>query len=366
MAATISATDTEVQKPVNVFYNQMLLENARPFCPYFLGTQPGTLSKNSGTATMVWRRYNTSADASTGIAPTVTPLAELTTDSAFMQGRSSSTVNFSPATATAAKYGQYYILNEEVDVLLPNGTTAGIVQTLAISAGRSLNQLQRNIVDDNATLVYANGASDGAVNSAVAAADFYSVIHPLARNSAMPFTPMSAGSDRVGSTPLLPGFWGFSHPDVAYDIAQITGFKDVSTYAGHVDTVPGEYGAFGGAGFVCRMIQTPDATVDLGSGAAVSSSGMRSTSGVCDLYTTAIYGQNAIGSIGLGQAYSDGVFRPGTNNPSPIEMIFKGLGQVGGDPYNEVSTMAWKSWHTGAILNANWVRAIRSSATLLA
>ena len=45
--STISATDTEVQKPVNVFYNQMLLENARPFAPYFLGTQAGTLSENA-------------------------------------------------------------------------------------------------------------------------------------------------------------------------------------------------------------------------------------------------------------------------------------------------------------------------------
>lgn len=364
--STISATDTEVQKPVNVFYNQMLLENARPFAPYFLGTQSGTLSENAGTATMYWRRYNTSADNASGIAPSTTALTELTTTASYLQGRSSSTVNFSSVTATAAKYGQYYILNEEVDVLLPNGTTAGIVETLAISAGRSLNQLQRNIVDDNATLVYANGASDGAVNTVIAAADFNSVVNTLSRNSAMPFTPMSAGSDRVGSSPILPGFWGFCHPDVAYDISQITGFKSVETYAGHVDTVPGEFGTYGLAGYTVRLVQTPDATVDTGSGATTSGTSVRGTSGNSDLYTTAIYGQNAVGSVGLGQAFSDGTYRPGRgNNPSPIQLIFKGRGQVGGDPYDEISTMAWKSWHTGAILNANWVRAIRSAATSL-
>lgn len=363
--STISATDTEVQKPVNVFYNQMLLENARPFAPYFLGTQAGSLSEQAGTATMAWRRYNTSADNASGIAPTTTALAELTTTAAYMQGRTSSTVHFSAVTATAAKYGQYYILNEEVDMLLPNGTSAGIVATLAISAGRSLNQLQRNVVDDNATLVYANGASDGAVNTVIAAADFNSVINTLSRNSAMPFTPMSAGSDRVGSAPILPGFWGFCHPDVAYDISQITGFTSVEKYAGHVDTQQGEFGAYGLAGYTVRLIQTPDATVDAGSGATTSGTSVRGTSGNSDLYTTAIYGQNAVGSMGLGTSYADGVYRPGQNNPSPIQLIFKGRGQVGGDPYDEISTMAWKSWHAGAILNANWVRAVRSAATSL-
>ena len=78
MALTISATDTEVQKPVNVSYNQRLLRNARPLAPHFLGSDPGQMAKNAGTATMKWRRYNTSADNASGIAPSVTALAELT------------------------------------------------------------------------------------------------------------------------------------------------------------------------------------------------------------------------------------------------------------------------------------------------
>jgi len=361
--STISATDTEVQKPVNVFYNQMLLENARPFAPYFLGTQAGSLSTNAGTSTMVWRRYNTSADNASGIAPTTTPLSELTGTASYLQGRSASAVHFSPVTATVSKYGQYYILNEEVDLFLPNGTSAGIVQTLAISAGRSLNQLQRNIVEDNATLVYANGASDGAVNTILEVADFDSITQTLSVNSAMPFSPMNSGSDRVGSSPILPGYWAITHPHVAYDISKMTGFKSVETYAGHVDTVEGEIGSYGLAGATVRVIQTPDASIDAGAGASTSGTSVRGTSVVSDLYTTVIYGQNAIGSIGLGTSYRDGVYRPGKNNPSPIELIFKSRGTVGGDAFNEISTLAWKAHHTGALLNANWVRGIRSAAT---
>ena len=197
MALTVSATDTEVQKPVNVIYQQMLLRNARPLAPYYLGTSPGELVEHGGSATMKWRRYNTSADNASGIAPTVTALSELTGNASYMQGRDADTAHFTDVTAAVSKYGQFFILNEEVDVFLPNGTMAGITRTLSISAGRSLNQLQRNVGEDNATLVYAgNVASDGLVASAITANSLKQVLNTLTKNSGMPFSPMSTGSVR--------------------------------------------------------------------------------------------------------------------------------------------------------------------------
>jgi N4-gp56 family major capsid protein len=364
MALTVSATDTEVQKPVNVIYQQMLLENARPLAPYFVGTTPGQIQQNGGSATIKWRRYNTSADHASGIAPTTTALSELTGEASYMQGRSASTVHFSDVTATVSKYGQFYILNEEVDVFLPNGTMAGITRTLAISAGRSLNQLQRNVAEDNVTLVFAGGAaSDGAVSSKITAATINSVVNTLSRNSAMPFAAMATGSVNIGTTPLLPSFWGITHPDVAYDIAQLSGFKSVETYAGQVQTLPGEFGAFGTAGFVVRFVQTPDASIDVDSGAAVGSTGLRSNSANIDLYTTVIYGRDAFGSVGLGTSYGDGIYRAG-DDVAPVQMIAKGRGTGGtSDPFDEISTIAWKAWHSGAELNDRWARGIRSGAT---
>ena len=102
-----------------------------------------------------------------------------------MQGRQPATVHFSDVTATVAKYGQFFILNEEVDAFLPNGTMMGITNTLAITAGRSKNQLQRDIAEDNVTLVQAGGAAnDAAQESAITAASIHSVVNTLTRNSA--------------------------------------------------------------------------------------------------------------------------------------------------------------------------------------
>ena len=74
MALTISATDSEVPKPVNVAFEQTLLRTARPLAVYFIGSQPGELALHKGTATIGWRRFNTSADNASGIAPTTTAL----------------------------------------------------------------------------------------------------------------------------------------------------------------------------------------------------------------------------------------------------------------------------------------------------
>lgn len=358
MALTITATDTEAQKPVNVIFEQTFLRRAQALCPYFAGTQPGEIARQKGTSTIKWRRYE-------NITPTTTPLAELTGNATYMQGRDANVPSFTDVTATIAKYGQFFIVNEEVDLFNPNGTTDQFVKVLGTSAGRSLNRLQRNVGEDNATIRYGGGvASDGVVVTAAAAGDLTAVLNTLQNNDAMTFMPSTTGSQNVGTSPILQSYWAINHVDVSYDIAGLTGFKSVETYAGQTATAPGEYGYYARAGVGIRFIQTTEASIEADAGGAVGSTGLRSTNAsLIDLYTILIYGEDAIGSVGLGMRHTDGIYRAGENEGS-FELIRKGRGSGGtSDPFNEIETIAWKAWHAGAILNANWVRAIRVGAT---
>lgn len=359
MAQTITATDVELQKPVNVVFQQTFLRRAQQLCPYFMGTQPGQINRQQGTSTIKWRRIEQEN-------PTTTALTELTGTASYMQGRDADTPTFTDVTATLSKYGQFYIVNEEVDLYNPNGTTNELVAVLGESAGRSLNQLMRNVMEDNATLRYAdNVASDGLVDMKVAAGDIDRIINELTRNSARTFFPMSNGSTNIGTVPILPGYWGLCHPDVAYDIAKISGFVSVEKYAGQVATVMGEFGLYGLAGRAVRFVMSEDASIDPNAGNNISSNDLRSTSDLVDLYTTVIYGQDAFGSVGLGKRHTDGVYRAGENEGG-FEMIFHPRGTGGpSDPFDEIATLAWKAFFTGAVLNANWARALRSGATNL-
>lgn len=174
--------------------------------------------------------------------------------------------------------------------------------------------------------------------------------------------PMATGSTNIGTVPILPAFWGLCHPDVAVDIAGLTGFTSVEKYAGQVATVMGEFGTYGIAGKAVRFVSSEDAGVDAGSG-GTSGTSVNETGSDADLYTTLIFGEDAIASVGLGQQHTDGIYRAGTELDA-VDVIVKSPTATGtSDPYNEISTVAWKAWHTGAILNADWVRGIRSAAS---
>lgn len=371
MALTVSATDSEVPKPVNAAYDQTLLRNAHPMACYFVGSQPGMLREHQGTATIGWRRFNTSADNSSAIAPSTTALSEITGNAAYGMGRTPDTVHRTDTTATVAKYGQFFYVNEEVDVFNFNHTMDGIVQTLAISAGRSLNYLHRNTVEDNATLRYANNeTSDGLVEDVVTVGDLDRSINELVSNFVMPFSPMTTGSTNIGTVPMLPSLWGFCHSHVAYDVSKLTGFNSVEKYAGQVAVMPGEFGSYGIAGQNVRFIQTPEASIDVGAGQTASGD-VRMTSSASDLYTIVIKGMNADGAVGLGMQQPDGSFTVNSRDdtPPPIKLIVKGKNTSSpsgiDDPFDEVMSMAYKFWYAGAVLNGNWIRGIRVSATNL-
>lgn len=360
MALTISATDTELPKPLNAVFQQTYLRNAQVRAPYFAGCVPGELVKQRGSNVVMWRRIE-------NLAAATSALSELQGTAAYMQGRSAAALSVTNVTATAAKYGNFVILNEEVDLFNFPGQFDKIMQVIGINAGQSLNVLQRNIGEDNVTLVYAGGAaSDGVVSSAITLNSIKLVLNTLDKNSAITFAPMTTGSQNVGTVPILPAYWGLCHPDVAVDIAGLTGFTSVEKYAGQIATVMGEFGTLGVAGKAVRFISSEDAGVDAGSGASgAASAGLNGTSDNADLYTTLIYGMDAIASVGLGTQYTDGVFRAG-DDLDPVDVIVKMPEGTGtSDPFNEISTVAWKAFHTGGVLNSNWARGIRSGASVL-
>lgn len=355
MAASITDTDI-LTKPVNVIFQQTLLRNARARCPYFAGSTPGDVRQHQGSFTASWRRIE-------NLTPTTTALTELNSTVSFPT-RDSVTPSITTVTAAVQKYGQYIVLNEDTDLVNFNGQTDKLIEILGISAGRSLNMLQRNELEDNSTIVYAGGvASSGLVNSAITANSIKSAVNTLVKNSAMTFTPMATGSQNIGTSPILPSLWGFTHPDVAIDIAAISGFKSVETYAGQVETAPGEFGYVPVAGIAVRFIQSEDASVDAGAGATTGSSGLRTTSSRNDLYSTVILGMDAHGSLGFGMEHIKEVYTAGDKLPA-VQLIKKGFGSAGtADPFDELATMAWKSWHAAKILNSTWIRALRSGAT---
>jgi len=363
MAATISATDAELTLPINaVMQEQFFLRQASAELVYMTGTKSSMMKKYEGTKTVMWRRVG-------ALTPSTTALSEQTTTAAFFGGRDSDATSVTNVTAALSKYGKTVTLSEEAEIYSPKQQKAEVLLSLAICAGASLNYLQRDIVDDGATTIVRAGAaaSTGAIVSKITSSSIEKVLLNLLAQKARVFNPMTKGDTREGTAPIQRSYWLICHNHVGYDISRMAGFKDVITYAGQVKTVPGEFGMLSANGVGVRCIQTSEGTVDANAGGSVTGTGLRSTGGsVIDIYTTAIYGQDALGSVGLGSAFGDGIYTvEGVDSlPGNIEIIEKALGSGGtSDPLNEISTMSYKFFHGGAVLNQNWVNVIKSGAT---
>ena len=357
-------TTSEISAPVNVIFQVNLLRNAKPLCPYYTGTVPAEIAENRGTFTAKWRRIE-------NLTPTTTALSELTGAIAFPT-RAAIQPSITDLTATVAKYGQYILLNEEVDLINFNSQSAKLSEILGINAGRSLNRLQRNVMEDNLTSIFTGGATTATAVSAAAAlaatvrlTSIANAVNALDRNDAMKFRPQTEGSRNIGTAPVRESYWGINHPDTTADVRGLTGFNAVETYAGQTETAPGEYGHVGGV----RFLETSEATIDAGTGATVTASatteGRAATGNRTDVYNTVIFGMDAVGSLGLGGEHVKETYRAGDRLPA-VQVIAHQRGSAGaGDPLNEISTIGWKSWHAGLVLNSAWGRVIKHTASRL-
>jgi len=351
--AAAFTTVTQLTQPVNVVFQKQLLETAKPLCPYFMGTEAATIQSHSGSFTASWRRIE-------NLTPTTSALTALTGNISHPVRASiqPSTTNVS---ATLGKYGQYILQNEESDLINFNGQTAKLVEQIGVSAGRSLNMLQRNEEEDNSTAVLASSAASAtAVVNKVTLQDIRRTVNALDRNDTMKFTPMSEGSGNFNTSPIRASYYGITHPDVEQDIRLLAGFTGVEAYGGNTQVMPGEFGAVGGVRFMCST----DSSIDAEGGGTSTGTGLRTSGNTkVDLYNTLIYGRNSYGSVSLDTAHVQESYQAGDMAPA-IQLISKGRGSSGiADPLDEMSTIGWKAWHAAKVLNANWSRCLISGAT---
>ena len=347
------STVTQISAPVDFIHQEKFLRRAQPLLTYFVGAVKGNIKHHAGSFSIQWRRF-------TQLTPTTSALTALS-GAVSLPTRTSTTLAKTDVTATLAKYGAYIALNEEVDLVNPNTQAAELMNVVGSQAGRSANFLQRNVLEDNATLSYASGGSqDSDVTDPISVGLIEEAINTLDRQDALKFMPMSGGSENIGSSPLLEAYWGLCHSDVKADIRGLSNFISAERYVSHTKLEKGEFGATGDI----RWLSSSDASVDADLGGAAGSN--RSTSSVsADLYTPIILGQDFHGAVGFDNPMPDGVLTSG-DDMATFEIISHGRGSSGaGDPLNELSTLGWKLWHAGTVLNANFGVGLRVASAKL-
>jgi len=355
MAALITNLISNVTAPVNYMLMEGLLKAARRNLPYFNGSMPGQLVENKGAYAVQWERIE-------NLTAVTTPLGEPTGNITFANGRDAVNPTVTRLNVSMAKYGNAITLTEEVDLVQVNARAARFMDTLGENAGTSLNTiLQGDILSGIATTRFAGGvASAAAIATSISENDIKYIVNQLNRSSAMKMFPLGFGTSEYATAPIRSSYFGICHPDVEEDIRALgANFIPVEKYGGYTPVLVGEFGTIGGV----RWCTSEIATITAGAG-TTTATGLRGASDILnDVYDCIIYGEEAFGTVGLGENHAKEIYQGGDRVPA-VQLIAHQPGTSGvADMFNEVGSLAWKSFYAGKVLNDTWVYGLKVAAS---
>jgi len=171
-------------------------------------------------------------------------------------------------------------------------------------------------------------------------------IRVLENNDATKLKEQLDATDGVTTSPIRESFVAIGHVDLRQDLEKIPGYVPVEQYADQGDVMDGEVGAARGI----RFILTTQAMPFKGAGAAVGTTGLKSTGGNIDVYPIVIMAADFGGCATLGGKDS---LRSKVVAPKPGP----------GDPLGQRGTVAWDTMYSCVILQDLYLYRIEVGAT---
>lgn len=327
-----NTTITQVPPGVQAFYDRNLLARAQPADVHGRFGQKRPLSKRNGNQ-IKFRRYSQLAVASTPLTEGVTPAG--------------SSLAVTDLTATLAQYGDFVTLTDLVSMTNQDAVVTETTDVLGDQAGTTIDQARRDVLVAGTNVAYANGvANRAATNIKVQAADLDKLIRFLKVQNAKYIKDAIMPSQNVGTGSIRSAFIGLVHPDVEFDLENITGYRSVSDYGSQEGVIADEIGAYKNI----RFVSSTNCKIFAGGGAA-GTTVYKNNGTNFDVYVSLFFADNAYGISNLsGEAMSTYV---------------KALGSAGtADPLEQRSTVGWKATTTTKILNDSWMIRLESAASL--
>lgn len=322
---TASFTDGTSSDATQSFFNTLLLVRGSYALIHQLPVKKYNLARRSGK-TMIWRRYERLAVATTPLSEGLNPAGKAKTKT--------------DVSATIQPYGDYIEDSDMVIDTQPDPHSTENVELLGQQMGETFDELYRNLFNSFTNVVYSNGTTVATVTQLVDKNDLERAYRLIRVNKARPFSPMIMPGQNVGTGPVMPSYWGLCDERVAFDLRHVDGFLLASEYgSGSNGVLAGEFGADKNG---IRFLASPNGYFTAGaSGTTAAGTDVKNTGGFVDVYSIFIVGMEAVGGVSLANG-NGGIIR-------------KSLGSAGtSDPLDMRQTVGWKKYDARAVLNQNF------------
>lgn len=310
-------TTTQVDSGIEVYYDRVLLKNARPKLVHTKFAQKKSLPKGN-SKTVKFRRYAALSTATTQLAEGVTPT-----------GQRLSKVDL---LATVAQYGDFVHITDVVDMTNADPVLTVAAQELGDQMGRTIDEIVRDILVACASSTTASNGTGTATK--LNKTDIDAVVQTLLTNDASMITELIKAGTGQGTSPVRPSFWGILNTALIDDLEAVSGFKSTANYPAQSNVDEAEWGSTGNVRWLAS---------------SVAHSGGTSTDpfdGSGTYYYLPILGKNAYGMVDL--------------EAGNAKNIVKSFGSGGtSDPLNQRATSGWKAMFTARILNDNFMHVLK-------
>lgn len=334
---------------------QGMLEHAQPITVLGdFGTQR-EMPQNS-TDTLVFRRtlpFGASTSGTTienssryvgtpEVAPSNFQLAEGVTPN-------SNTISFQDVTAQLQQYGVLFKYSNKVEQLYEDDVPAEMVKLTGETMAEVMEQVRYGVLKAGSTVIYGNGSSRSAVNTAISLNALRKAARTLESNRARRVTSRLAPGVNYGTRAVQPAYIVFCHTDAVADFRNLAGFTRVEEYGSFKPIHDREIGAVEDF----RIISSPLLKSFEAAGSGTLNGMLSIGASNVDVYPTLVIGEDAWGQVAL----------KGMNAVKPI--VLKASDANHANPLGQFGYVGASTYFASVRLNEAFMARIEHGVTAL-
>lgn len=334
---------------------QGMLEHAQPITVLGdFGTQR-EMPQNS-TDTLVFRRTLPFGASTTGTTiegssryvgtPDITAsnfvLAEGVTPNA-------NTISFQDVSVQLQQYGVLFKYSSKVEQLYEDDIPGEMVKLTGETLAEVMEMVRYGVLKAGSTVIYANGSSRSAVNTAISLNSIRKAARTLESNRSRRVTSRLAPGVNFGTRAVQPAYVVFVHTDAVSDIRNLSGFTRVEEYGSFKPIHDREIGA-------CedfRFISSPLLKSFAGAGSSTLNGMLSVGASNVDVYPFIIIGEDAWGQVAL----------KGMSAIKPV--VLKASQTNHANPLGQFGYVGASTWFATVRLNDAFMARIEAGVTAL-
>jgi N4-gp56 family major capsid protein len=262
----------------------------------------------------------------------------------------SNTISFQDVTVQLQQYGVLFKYSSKTEQLYEDDIPGEMVKLTGETLAEVMELVRYGVLKAGSTVIYANGSSRAAINTAISLNAIRKAARTLESNRARRVTSRLAPGVNFGTRAVQPAYVVFCHTDAVSDVRNLPGFTRVEEYGSFKPIHDREIGA-------CedfRFVSSPLLKSFLAAGASVGSSGMLSVGGTSiDVYPFIVIGEDAWGQVAL----------KGMSAIKPV--VLKASQTNHANPLGQFGYVGASTWFATVRLNDAWMARIEAGVTAL-